>query len=314
MLIVLSLNTAVDRTLLVPYLRPGRVHRATRAHRTAGGKGLNVARALRRLGMQVRVIGFLGGVAAPFVHEQCAEIGIEQRWVDIADESRTCVIAVDEEAGGQTVLNEPGPQIQGPELDWLRDELELYGGTAGDILCISGSAPPGVGDGFYAEVVRAARARDVRVLVDASGESLRRASQEHPWAVAPNLREAVDAFGERGGPEALARGLGSEAEHVLITLGARGVVYVTGGECTALRPPAVRALNAVGSGDALVAGFLAGISEGLVPIDAARLGVACGASNAARFEPDVGSREEVEALAAEVTAEPDGGAPPGSDA
>src|SRR5919205_2004543 len=98
-LTVLSLNTAVDRTLVVPDLQVGGMYRAGTVYAEAGGKGLNVARFLRRLGEPVRVIGFLGGAPSTFIRQRCAAAGIEQHWVETAGDSRTCLILVDGQGG-----------------------------------------------------------------------------------------------------------------------------------------------------------------------------------------------------------------------
>lgn len=300
MIVVLSLNTAVDRTLLVPGFRTGEVFRAEEARAFAGGKGLNVARALRGLGQEVRVAGFLGGTAAPFIRERCAALGIEQRWVEIAGETRTCVIVVNPGAP-QTVLNEPGPAVSAAETARLGAEIERAV-APGDFLCISGSAPPGVPDGFYADVVRNLQARGARVLVDVSGAPLRLAWEARPWAVAPNLAEYEQAFGPAAAADAASH-LARRAEHVLLTLGAEGVIYAHGDTRRHVRPPPVSTRNAVGSGDAFAAGFLAGMAAGKPALEAVRLAVAAGASNAARLEPGAGSATEITALLAQVTIE-----------
>jgi tagatose 6-phosphate kinase len=299
MITVLSLNTAIDRVLLIPHFRPGEVVRAERSLAVPGGKGLNVARALRRLGRQVRVIGFLGGVPAPFIRAGCAELGIDQHWIEIAGESRTCVIVVDPYKSAQSVLNEPGPTVSTGETSRLRTAItaSLH---PGDILCISGSAPPGVPDGFYAALVRDLQPQGIRVLADVSGQALRLAAAERPWALSPNLDEYVAAFSTPDGPDGAARHLARMAEHALITLGARGAVYAGGSTVERFHPPPVEAVNAVGSGDAFVAGFLAGIEEGLPSTDAVRQAIACGASNAARFEPEIGGMEEIRRLMSQV--------------
>jgi tagatose 6-phosphate kinase len=299
MIAVLSLNTAVDRLLLVSDFLAGEVYRAERAEAFAGGKGVNVARVLRQVGESVRLIGTLGGTAAPFIGARCEELGIDARWVPIAGETRTCTIIVDPRSEHQTVLNEPGPILTPEEVERVREEV-VRSVSAGDMLCISGSAPPGVPHDFYGELVRALRARGVRVLVDASGDALRSAWESRAWAVAPNETESARALGmERDAPE-MVRRLAEQVDHVLLTRGARGLLYAHGGRVWQVAPPPIVAVNAVGSGDALAAGFLAGISRGLPGPEAVRLGVACGASNAARFEPGIGTADEIERLLGEI--------------
>jgi 1-phosphofructokinase family hexose kinase len=297
-IVVLSLNTAVDRIMVVPGLRVGEVFRAEESRVVAGGKGLNVARVVRQLGSSVRVVGFLGGMAAPFIHSECERIGIDARWVTIAGETRTCVIAVDPD-GGQTVLNEPGPTVSPDEINALAEAIQ-EATAPGDLLCISGSAPPSVPDDFYAEIVAEQQQQGVRVLVDVGGLPLRLVWEAGPWAIKPNLAEARAAFGmdDKGSTAALR--LAQRAEHALVTDGAEGVWHASGTQVTGYRPPRITVVNAVGSGDALAAGFLVGVEEGLPADDAVRLSIACGAANAMRLEPGIGSREQVEQLRASV--------------
>jgi tagatose 6-phosphate kinase len=305
-IVVLSLNTALDRTLVVPGFTAGRVQRAERSLLFAGGKGLNVARVVRALGLPVRVVGFLGGMPAPYIRMRCDELGIEQRWVETEEDSRTCVILVDPEKRAETVVNEAGPWIGPVLLERLRATLRDTVG-AGDILSLSGSAPPGVPDALYLEVVEEIQARGARVLVDAAAAALRAALDASPWAVTPNAEEAAAALGDADPPD-LARRLARHASHVILTLGSSGALYAHGDRVERVPAPQITCVNAVGSGDALVAGFLAGVECGMAPREAVRLGMACGASNAARLEPGIGSRVEVERLLAGM-----GGGGPGEE-
>jgi fructose-1-phosphate kinase PfkB-like protein len=167
-----------------------------------------------------------------------------------------------------------------------------------DLLCISGSAPPGVPDDFYAGIVAEQQRYGVRVLVDVSGLPLRLAWEARPWAVKPNLAEARAAFATNDDGASMALRLAERAEHALVTGGVDGIWNASGGRVKEHLPPPVIAVNAVGSGDALAAGFLVGIESGMPAEEAVRLGLACGAANAMRLEPGVGSRDEVESTRA----------------
>jgi tagatose 6-phosphate kinase len=301
-LAVLSLNTALDRTEVVPGFTSGMVFRATRSSVQAGGKGLNVARVLRRLGAAVRVIGFLGGPPALPITQACRDLGIDTCWIPTANESRTCIIITDPESGLQTVVNEPGPPVSPEDVDAIRAAVLEHVGE-GDVLAIAGSAPPGVPAEFYRDLVTELQRCRVRFLVDVAGDSLRPALTAQPWAVAPNLSEAQSALEERIGDREAIKSLSMHADHAILTLGAQGVLYAHRGMLLRMSPPEVPSVNAVGSGDALVAGFLAGIERGMDSADALRLGIACGASNAMMLEADIGPLDEIERLAAAVITE-----------
>ncbi len=298
-LTVLSLNTAIDRTLMVPGLRPGGVYRTQSVHVDAGGKGLNVARVLRQLGEPVRVVGFLGGAAIPLIRERCAAMGIEQHWVEIEGETRTCLILLDGEGGAPTVINESGPSVTETEVETLRRTLPAVI-RSGEILALSGSAPPGVPRGFIREIVSALQSGGVRVLIDTSEVRLGEALEASPWAVTPTVDEAAGVLGPRP-PEDLASALAARAEHVVLTEGARGAVYAGGGEVWQLVPPPVTALNPIASGDALAAGFISRMARGDTGLQSARFGVACGTANAAQNAAGIPSMAEVEEIASQVT-------------
>jgi tagatose 6-phosphate kinase len=300
---VLSLNTAVDRVVRLERLIPGGVMRAKGATAFAGGKGLNVARALRRLGQEVQVVGFLGGTVRPFIESACADAGIRTAWAPTSGDSRTCTILIDEANGSQTVVNEPGPSVTRSEIDALLETLRASV-RSGDLLCISGSAPPGMPDELYGQIVGQMNERGVRVLVDATGGALRAAVSARPWAVSPNEDELRSATGEGGDTAHVAGVLGATIPVVIVTLGRRGCLLVDEGRAWRVHPPAIREVNAVGSGDAFAAGFLAGIARGQLPVDAVTLAVACGASNASRLEPTIGPPDEIEHLRREVRVEP----------
>jgi tagatose 6-phosphate kinase len=303
LIIVLSVNTAIDRVLQVPVFTPGTVMRATETRTFAGGKGINVARNLRKLGDQVRVVGFLGGFAAAFIKERCSELGLDARWVDIAGETRTCITCLDSATGRQTVLNEPGPPVTSHEVDRLLEVLPASV-SPGDLLCISGTAPPGMPAAAYGEIVQMMKELGLRVLVDAGGPGLHSAIRAGAWAVSPNEEELRSAT-KLGGASAaeIAHKVAEEIDIVLVTMGRNGCILGAHGGLWRASAPEIHELNAVGSGDAFVAGFLSATANGVEPVEAIRLAVACGASNALRYEPWIGSRQEIETLQRQVKIE-----------
>lgn len=303
MIVVLSMNTALDRLVLVPDFAAGAVYRAQRAAYFAGGKALNVARVLRQLDQPVRVVGTLGGSPEPFIRAWCDHFGIQTYWVRTAVESRTCLTVIDPHSASQTVVNEPGPTLSAEEFQRVNDEIDRAT-RDGDLLCISGSSPPGVPDDFYATLVHRLRERNMAVLVDASGAALGAALEARPWAATPNAQEGAGALGLSDLPGPLVSALAERVEHALVTLGAAGLLYAAGGEVWRISPPSILEINAVGSGDALVAGFITGIMQGISGVEAVRLGVACGASNASRFEPGIGGAAEIDHLSSQVRIDP----------
>ena len=303
MITVLSLNTAIDRVLTVPSFTAGNVYRARQARRFAGGKGLNVARAVRQLGEPVRILGFAGGMAGEFVDAWCRKRNVDARWIVTEGESRTCVIVVDPTSAHQTVLNEPGPDISSDELDRLR-RLVMESVEPDDLFAISGSPPPGVPGDFYADVVQTLKQRGVRILVDAAGDVLRLALEVGPWAATPNMNELAAIIGRQVDEREAAKWLGDHTRHALLTLGRDGLILESISQVWLVSAPVIEPVNAVGSGDAVVAGFLVATARGAEPLEAARLAAACGAANAERLEPGIGDAARVEELKGSVKFRP----------
>lgn len=307
MITVLCPNLAIDRTMSLPAVRMGAVNRVDHTFVDAGGKGLNVARAVRRLGARSRILGFCGGWTGPFIHEECARHDVEDWLTDITEAVRVCAILVERDSGRTTVLNEPGPTISTGDLTRLAAELER---SLADTTClvITGSLPPGVTPATYVHAVDAAQRRGVRVILDASGDALAHSLSAKPWMIKPNGEEAqsvIDAF-DRSRPltewgdtcQAL-HTLG--AEQVVLSAGERGAVFSDGQTVWEITPPAVEALNPVGSGDAMVAGIAVGVDRGWSTIDAVRLGVGSGALNAAEPKPELPEQIHVDEVLASTT-------------
>ena len=153
MIITVTLNAAIDNTLSVPHFRLGARHRAVEKHAAAGGKGINVARALKCLGQPVIATGFAGGVAGTRIIEYLTAESVLNDFVRIGAESRTSTVLIDPTTGEQTEINEHGPVVTEAELDLFREKL-LYLAPGADICVIAGSMPRGIPGGFLRTVDR----------------------------------------------------------------------------------------------------------------------------------------------------------------
>lgn len=281
-------NTAVDRTLRVAGFGAGRVWRASEVQAGIGGKGINVARALARLGQEPLCAGLLGGHAGVFAAEQAALDGLDGRWTWIDGETRSCVIVVGDR-GECTVINEPGPLLS--EADWARLVAEagmLARGVAA--VAISGSLPRGCPPAALSGlIVACGRGGRTPVWIDTSGPPLADAVAAAPYGLKINADEAAGLLGWRveSWQDAIraARAIRERGPgRVAITLGGIGAVIATGRGDWRAGPPAIAAVSAVGSGDCFLAGLIAGFAEDVTAAEALRLAVACGTANALRGE------------------------------
>ena len=280
----LAITPALQRTLFFGALRPGEVNRARIVRVSPSGKGVNVAAVFARLGAPPRLVGFRGGPGGVQIEEEVAALGIDARWVVTAAPTRNCHTLIEAESGRVTELVEEATPPT--DADW-RQFLELMHQALPGCgwLAISGALPPGAAPERLAEFVRQAHAAGASVCVDSQGEPFRLMLAERPALVKINTDELavicgydVQAPAERwkaihGLRE---RGAGS----VFVTDGP-GAAYLSGsgGDWT-LTPPAIKALNPIGSGDAVTAGLLFGLQRGDTLLNAATFALACGTAHA----------------------------------
>jgi len=296
-IVTVTVNAALDRTLTVPVFQIGYRHRSSEVLTLAGGKGINVARALKALDVPVVATGLTGGRTGTRIVEELTSEAILNDFVRIADESRTSTAVVDPTAGTYTEINEWGPEVASAELETLMGKLH-YLSRGADFVVLAGSLPRKVPTAFYAEAIRDLTRRDVRVVLDSEGEPLRVGVEAGPFLVSPNQREAEQLVGqELEEDEDFLMALDAIAE-----MGPRNVVVTLENGCFALLRfgrktrrfrafvPRVEPRSALGSGDVLLAQFLASVLEERSPDHAVRLAVAAGSAavlelGAGRFDP-----------------------------
>ncbi len=301
-LLTVTLNAALDVTYRVPRLVPHATHRISDVAERPGGKGVNVARVAAAFGQPVTVTGLAGGRTGAALRTALARWapGVRDALVEVAGESRRTTCVVDGSTGDATVLNEPGPQVSPAEWPaFLRAFAELLPGA--DAVALCGSLPPGVPVGAYADLVRAARTAGAYVVLDTSGEPLRRGIAARPDLVKPNAEELERLTGLTDPSRAagLARRRGARA--VVASVGAGGLLAVTADGRWRAVPPERLAGNPVGAGDSAVAGLLTARAEGLPWPQ--RLARAVAVSAATVLAPVAGEfdRDTYEALLPRVT-------------
>jgi 1-phosphofructokinase family hexose kinase len=301
-IVTVTLNAAIDRTLTVPNFQLGHRHRASQGLTLAGGKGINVARALKRLDVPVVATGLAGGRTGTRIVEELTSEAILNDFVRIADESRTSSAVVDPTAGTYTEINEWGPYVEPDELAMLLEKIS-YLARGADMVVFAGTLPRGVEDSFYAEAIRDLNRRNVPAVLDSEGPPLRLGVEAEAFLVTPNQREAEGLVGQEFGDDedytmALDRIADMGARNVLITSDTRSFgLFRVDRKRTSFRAdaPNVEPVSAVGSGDVLLAAFLAARLAEKPLEEALRAAVAAGAAStlevgAGRFEPREASK------------------------
>ncbi|MFF3609366.1 1-phosphofructokinase family hexose kinase [Streptomyces sp. NPDC002463] len=260
MIVTVTLNTALDLTYRVPALTPHASHRVTQVIERPGGKGLNVARVLAALGHETVATGFAGGATGATLRDQLAATPVRDELVETAGTTRRTVAVVDTASGDTTQLNEPGPTVTAAEWTAFRARFtELLDGARAVALC--GSLPPGIHVGAYAELVRLARTAGVPVLLDTSGEPLRRGIAARPDLVKPNADELAQLTGAREPHRATRDARRRGARAVVSSLGPEGMLAATPEGLWRATPPAAVKGNPTGAGDSAVAGLLSGLVD-----------------------------------------------------
>lgn len=267
MIITVTLNAALDVTYQVPRLRPHTTHRVSAATERPGGKGLNVARVAAALGHRAVATGFAGGPNGEVLRTLLATHGsAEDALTQIAGTTRRTVGVVDDTTGDTTMFNEPGPAVTAAEWTLFRtgyrkllDEAALESSA----VALCGSLPPGLSVGSYTDLIRDARTAGVPVLLDTGGEPLRRGLAARPDIVKPNADELARLTGSTEPAHAAHDARRRGAHAVAASLGAEGMLVVTGDGTWRALPPARLTGNPTGAGDSAVAGLLSGLIEGL---------------------------------------------------
>ncbi|MFD9002840.1 1-phosphofructokinase family hexose kinase [Streptomyces sp. NPDC059582] len=263
MILTVTLNTALDITYRVRSLRPHASHRVSEVWERPGGKGLNVARVLAALGHPVTATGFAGGATGVVVRDLLTGIsGVRDALVPVSSPTRRTVAVVDGLSGDTTQLNEPGPLITPTEWAGFQETYEKLVAGA-DAVALCGSLPPGVPVGAYALLIRTARAAGVPVLLDTSGEALRRGVAARPDIVKPNAAELAELTGSHEPLKATQDARRRGAQSVVASLGPQGLVAITPEGRWRATPPRRVHGNPTGAGDSAVAGLLSGLVERL---------------------------------------------------
>lgn len=303
MFLTVTLNPALDKTLLVEHNAPQEVLRSTGSITLAGGKGVNVGRALMGLGERVRVLMPLGNHTGNHVADLARAEGMEVAAVPVSGRTRTALTIRDGEGQYWHYL-ERGPDLEERDLTRIREGF-LWALDGCHTVILSGSLPSPAAAPLLPWMVRTATERGLRVALDSFGPLNPPALQAGPWLAKPNLEEWTATFGEvleteTQRLEALERMSGMGIRVAVLSMGAEGALALADGERYRLIPPRVPEVNDLGGGDSMMAGICWAAAQGYGIRECLAWGTACGAANAAVWDPGGISRREVERLLPEV--------------
>ena len=283
-MITITLNPAIDVSYHLEQFAIDKGYRVENGRKTAGGKGLNVSRVLNILGENPVCTGLLGGSNGEWIRTQLDKQRLQDQFLPIQGETRTCLAILDDSAGTQTELLEKGPTIEEKEatafLSYFTEALDQT-----KYVIASGSLPAGLPVDFYCQLAQLAKERDVRFVLDTSGEALRKGIEGQPFLIKPNDEELC-AYAKQSSLTidemiAVAKQLCTNGVgNVLLSLGKDGALLINEHQVIKASIPTVEAINPVGSGDSMLAGMTHALQQGKSLEDALAWACACGTANA----------------------------------
>lgn len=301
MIYTLTLNPSIDYVLRIEKFEDGQTIISKSEEKYPGGKGIMVSKLLKNLGEKSINIGFLGGFTGEFIKNKLENLGIDEEFTKISDDSRINVkIKYDKE----TEINAQGPEIKEEEIEEFLNYLDNL--NEDDFVIISGSIPKSLGDDFYRVIVNLLEMENVRFALDTSSKKLFNLSSYKPFLVKPNRDELAEIFEDKIDSDEkivkYARKLIDQgAENVIVSLGIDGSIFVDNNIAYRAKPIEGKLINSVGSGDSMVAGYIYGYMKGLSKLDSYKLAVACGSATA--FSPDIAEKELIYKILEKVEVE-----------
>lgn len=283
LIFTVTLNPAIDKTVIIPDFSVGSVNRIQSVRIDAGGKGFNVSKCLKKLGVYSTACAILGGSTGEHLLALMTQMGIDILPVTIAEPSRTNLKVIDPSSGETTDINEPGPEVSDSVLDELKNRIAAKI-SPGDIVILSGSLPKGAKASLYYEWTQFYRSLGAVVFLDSDGEAMRLGVKAAPNFIKPNDAELSRIIGKdlstqqqliEAGKELLETGI----EVIAISMGAAGAIFMSTGGVFKANSLKVPVLSTVGAGDAMVAAMAYGLEKKLSWETRIRLAMAMGAAS-----------------------------------
>lgn len=298
MIITVTLNPAMDKTMILDGIEIGEVNRADSVRNDVGGKGINVSKVLKAFGTDSVATGFLGGILEDLFHKELKKLEIEDRFISVEGNTRTNIKLVDRKNSTNTDINEPGPLISSSELEKF---LRIFNDAVheGDLVVLSGGIPQNIPSDIYGTLTRKAKEKGAKVVVDADGEALSHALKEIPYMIKPNEKELAAFLGKEVLSEheiiEEAKAFVKKGIHkVLVSRGEKGSVFVTENTVHIGRGIKVEVKSTVGAGDSMVAALVYAEVRKLDEYETLVIAQATGAAAVTTEGTEACTREEME--------------------
>lgn len=304
MILTVTLNAAIDKRYVVEGARMGEVNRVKECAYTPGGKGLNVSKPASIAGARVVATGFVGGHAGAYIEDSLKPFGIEAAFYHMKEESRSCINIWDTVNKVQTEYLEPGFTVSEEDFEGFLGQFTGLVKEA-SVVTMSGSVPKGLDETAYQKLVGIVKNAGKKIILDTSGKLLAEGIKAQPTMIKPNIDEIRMLTGNRCDKEneiveAAKKIHENGVEVVAVSLGAEGSVVVSDEGIFRAAVPKIDAVNTVGCGDSMIAGFALGFSEGLSIQETLRKASAISAAAALREETGFFVKEDMERILPQI--------------
>lgn len=300
MIATITLNPCLDKYISVAHLEMNETNRSRAVTQYAGGKGLDVSRAVHEMGGETMAFGFAGGNEGITLTTLLAQEGVPFYFIPIDEETRSCYIISETDSAQQIRISTPGPGITMQEVNDLT-RVAWKTPSSPKLLVCGGSVPPGLPADVYAIIIRKARRHGIKTILDSSGIYLKEGIQARPFLIKPNKREAEELLGrplasEKDMVDAVHEMVRMGVEIAVISLGKDGLVAADKSETIKAVPPPVTAVSTVGAGDSAVAGLAIALERKDTLMQACRLAVAMGTAAVLMPGTTLARRADVERI------------------
>ncbi len=304
MIKTVTLNPALDKTIILNQYRAGEVNRVKEVRKDAGGKGINVSRMISNLGGKSIATGVLAGRTGAFIREELDRMDIEHNFVESSGETRTNIKLIDLNTNTFTDINESGPFLP-PEKLLVLEQLIFSDMQKGDILVLSGSTPGGVSENIYADWIQLAKEGGLKTILDAAGPQFKNAVRTGPTLIKPNIHE-LSAYSGKGlvnyneicmsASDLFKYGV----EMIMVSLGSQGALFLTVDEKIKIDPLSLDVKSTVGAGDAMVGALAFAIEKDMSVEEMVVLSAAASSATLLNDGTEMGSKEQVMNLKQEI--------------
>ncbi|WP_019415577.1 1-phosphofructokinase [Paenisporosarcina sp. TG20] len=302
MIYTCTFTPSLDYTTFLSDFKTGQLNRSNEVFYYPGGKGINVSRVLKRLGVNNIALGFAGGFTGNYIEQFLMKEGIHTDFIQTDEITR---INVKIKASEETELNGPGPVINTQQQNVLLDKIKTM--KQGDWFVLAGSLPESIPDTFFMEIASTCNDKDVHFVLDTSGPALKKLVLKKPFLIKPNEHELGELFEtiittKEEACHYAKKLVDIGVQNVVVSMGKEGALLVTKNLVVSAEVPKGKVVNTVGAGDSLVSGFIASFIKNQDVIMAFRYGVASGSATA--FQSDLCEKSDVEALVEQVIIHP----------